>query len=162
MELAAIAFEENSFIPAVRDAAAANDLLASPTPGQGRFLDGFTAFCEYFGLSFLQLSSFDEETRRASSKKISAELMEFHDGAVEPGILRMLEGARASLPPKFFLVFACDWNAGDPVRCERMSIAQVRDHFVRNNGWYLWLYNYSAGAYFPKLDVPLVIEVTNG
>jgi len=163
MECIAIAFRhtDNVNSDTIRDKAAAHDLLASKNLSQGRFRESVTNFCEHFDLDFLQLAAFDEETRKASSRILSWQLTAFQHDGEEPGFLRFLHNEESALPETFYLIFACDWDEGDPVRLEKIPLRELNDYFTRNNSWYLWLYNYTARRYFPKLEVPLIIEVTN-
>jgi len=162
MECIGIGFKRTDTVhpEIIQEKAGAYDLLASKNLSQGHFREGITDFCEHFKLDFLQLAAFDEETRKASSRIISSQLTAFHDTGEEPGFLRFIRNEGAAFPGTFYLIFACDWNQGDPVRLEKMSLQELNGYFTRNNSWYLWIFNYSARRFFPQLGVPLIIELT--
>ena len=146
-------------LEAIRDKAAAYDLLASKTMGEGHFKEGMEDFSIHFELEYLQLAAFNEDDRKARSRQISDELSEYHRISEECGFLNFLDKEKASFPETYYLIFACDWEPGDPARLERVPVDELKPYFKRNNSWYLWLYNYSAKRYYPKLDLPLVIEI---
>lgn len=145
----------------IRDKAAAYDLLVSKTISEGHFREGLQDFVSFMDLSLLQFSAFNEDDKKASSRQISDELMEYYRTSKEQGLLNFLSSETALLPKTYYLLFACDWHAGKPVRLEKINSRELKDHFKRNNSWYLWLYNYSARSYYPKLDLPLILEITN-
>lgn len=146
----------------IRDKAAAYDLLASKTLSEGGFREGLEDFSEHVELELLQFAAYNENDRKASSRQISDELLTFHRDSAANGFLDFLTAEKSALPATYYLVFACDWNAGDPVRLERLAVDEIKPYFKRNSSWYLWLYNYSAKRHYPKLDLPLVLEINNG
>jgi hypothetical protein len=145
----------------IRGKAADYDLLASKNMSEGGFREGLVDFSSHFDLSLLQFAAFNEDDKKASSRQISDELMSFHRDSKENSFLNFLTAEKASFPQTFYLFFACDWNQADPTRLEKITIDELKPYFKRNNSWYLWLYNYSAKRYYPKLDLPLVLEITN-
>jgi len=145
----------------VRDKAAGHDLLVSKTISIGRFREGLEDFSSFFDLSLFQFSAFSEETRKASSRQISAELAEFHSESKQNSFLNFLTEGKDALPETFYLIFASEWFPGEPVRLEKIRLSELKSYFTRNNSWYLWIYNYSAKSYYPKLEIPLVLEVIN-
>jgi hypothetical protein len=145
----------------IRNQAAMHDLLISKTISEGNFREGLQDFASHFDLSLVQFSAFNEDDKKASSRQISDELMEFHRSSKESNFLHFFATEATALPGKFYLLFACDWNAGEPIRFEKIRLKYLKDYFKRNNSWYLWLYNYSAKAYYPKPDLPLILEITN-
>lgn len=163
MQFIGIGFVKTDYVDfeRIRDRAAAHDLLVSKTISEGRFREGLQNFSLHFDLSVCQFSAFNEDDKKASSGQISTELMQFHRDSTETGFLKFLDSEITVLPKAFYVLFACDWNETDPVRLEKIHLKDIKDYFQRNNSWYLWLYNYSAKSYYPKLDVPLVLEITN-
>lgn len=145
----------------IRDKAAAYDLLVSKTISEGHFREGLQDFASFLDLSLLQFSAFNEDDKKASSRQISDELMEYHRVSKDQGLLDFLSSETVLLPRTYYLLFACDWQAANPVRLEKINSRELKDYFKRNNSWYLWLYNYSARRYYPKLDLPLILEITN-
>lgn len=145
----------------IRDKASAYDLLVSKTISEGHFREGLQDFATHLDLSLLQFSAFNEDDKKASSRQISDELMEYHRVSKDLGFLNFLSSETAILPKTYYLLFACDWNEANPLRFEKINGKELKDYFKRNNSWYLWLYNYSARRYHPKLDLPLVLEITN-
>lgn len=145
----------------IRDKAAEYDLLASNTFSEGNFNEGLEDFAAHFELDLLQLAAYNEDDRKASSRQVSDELLAFHDNPAANSFLDFLTAEKAFLPGMVYLVFACDWRKPDPVRLERIKTDELKPYFKRNSSWYLWLYNYSAKRHYPKLDVPLVLEIAN-
>jgi len=145
----------------IRDKAAEHDLLVSKTISHGHFRDGLANFSAFKEVSLLQFSAFDEASKTASSRQISTELIEYKSTDTEVNFLNFLTEETAALPETFYLIFACDWFEADPIRLEKIAIADLKAHFKRNTSWYLWLYNYGAERYYPQLELPLVLEVRN-
>lgn len=145
----------------IRDQAAQYDLLLSKTIGEGHFREGLSDFSSHLDLSLYQCSAFNEDDKRASSRQISDDLMTFYRYSGETGLLSFLDSETSALPGSFYLLFAGDWNKAAPVRFEKLKLKDLKDYFRRNNSWYQWLYNYSAGSYYPQLNLPLILEITS-
>jgi len=145
----------------IRDRASGYDLLVSKTITGGPFREGLQNFASLLNLEVFQFSAFNEDDRKASSKQISDNLMAFHDHVKEDAFTHFFTTEIKVLPKTFYMIFACDWISGNPVRLERIQCKELKQYFERNNSWYLWLYNYSAKRYYPKLDLPLILEITN-
>lgn len=145
----------------IRDRASGHDLLVSKTITGGPFTEGLQDFASLLNLEVFQFSAFNEDDKKASSKQISDNLMAFHDQGKEDHFLKFFIAEMQVLPKTFYLIFACDWMPGNPVRLEKIQFKELTPYFKRNNSWYLWLYNYSAKRYYPKLELPLILEITN-
>ncbi|AEA43185.1 hypothetical protein [Fluviicola taffensis] len=145
----------------IRDKAAKYDLLASKIISEGGFIEGLTDFSSHFELDCLQLAAFNADDRKASSRQISDELSEFNRVSKESSFLNFLSHEKDGFPDVYYVIFACDWNQADPTRLVRLASNELKTYFKFNNSWYLWLYNYSAKRYYPKLDLPLVLEINN-
>lgn len=161
MQFIGIGFRKSDHVnmELIRDKAAEHDLLTSKTFGVGEFKQGLEDFGLHFELEYLQFSAFNENDRKASSKQISDELSEFHRVSAECGFLNFITAEKDFFPETYYVVFACDWYKPDPTRLERITVDELKPYFKRNNSWYMWLFNYSAKRYYPKLDLPLIIEI---
>ena len=144
----------------IRDKASDHDLLVSKTITDGPFREGLQDFTSLLDIEVFQFSAFNEDDKKASSRQISDNLMAFHDQGKEDHFITFFTTELQVLPKTVYLIFACDWMPGNPVRLERIQLKELKSYFERNNSWYLWLYNYSAKRYYPKLDLPLILEIT--
>lgn len=114
-----------------------------------------------FNVLILKIIKLSTSNRNTTSSDVNQNLVNYFLGKESSNLIEFLIVNRNILPQKYFIIFAFEWNEGEPCRYKKIRINELSNYFLENNSWYLWLYDYVKDYEKPDLDIPLILEINN-
>ena len=122
---------------------------------------GVYSFANRFNLLVLKTLKLSTSRENNTSSDINQNLINYHLREERSLLIDFLIKYKGTLPKKYFIIFAFEWHEGDPCRYKKIKNDELSDYFLKNNSWYLWLFDYLKDYESPNLDIPLILEIDN-